>query len=953
MNLRTVVDMYLASQFFFAIAWFVIYFNSSLLIRFWAGSYVFSSNQVGLKMKKLSFILCAVLSTCFLKTAHSQILWYKYSDNPVIATDSPYAFEPAVLFNNEFNLYQMWFTEHANGNYHIKYAESSDGIDWQILAIPVLSPGEFGTWDDQHVRNSNVFLFNETYYLYYSGSSSDSRFQIGVATSKDGLSWTKYANNPALRFGVASEWDSVQAYNAKVFYDFSASNYKMLYTGSDGLNYQIGLAESIDGFNWVKYSENPVISPGPKISWDEYRIWTSSNIFQTDTGFTMLYTGVNESNQTNSPIGMVYSNNGYDWTKYETNPILLPGSSGEWDDEGLGNSCVLQEEQIFKLWYSGHSRPTSEWRIGLAQSVNPDSIHAALEFDGIDDVVTVPDVNGSLDLNDFTLEAWIIRYQMDTQDVIIHKGASGEDEAVNTNYGLYVAADNRAHVVWESPDGHNYHLAGASTLKVNTWYHLAGVRSSEENSLQIYVNGQLESYAILQTDDRPNTQDAPLTLGYNGIGFPVADFHAGVIDEPRVWNVARSEAQINSTINRTLNGAEPGLVGYWPLDAIYGQAVIDKSIYKNDGFLGNSVESDPADPLWILSDQPFFEPIPNDSSSIALAFDGMDDVVTIQEAGTSLDLNDFTVEAWINRSSQNTYDVIAAKGAYGETKDVNTNFAIDISDANVARVVWENEASENYELVGQTTIQAGRWYHIAGVRSAVENQLLLYVNGKIDGQVTTLGKPNTQNVPLLIGFNGVGFPADHHFSGLIDEVRIWRIPRSQEQLQMYKNTILSPNLPGLVGYWRFDEGDGQYVYDLTDNGNNGLLGDSPSLELSDPKWRHSNAPLTDSIAVAVRSELSDGQNPSGFVLYPSSPNPFNPETVISYMLPVASEVELTVFDRLGRQVAVLVQSKQNPGEYRMRWNGKNDNGSSMPSGIYLYRLRAGDFLQTHKMTLVR
>lgn len=73
MNLRTVVDMYLASQFFFAIAWFVIYFNSSLLIRFWAGSYVFSSNQVGLKMKN-----CPSFFAQFYQLAFSKLLILRF-----------------------------------------------------------------------------------------------------------------------------------------------------------------------------------------------------------------------------------------------------------------------------------------------------------------------------------------------------------------------------------------------------------------------------------------------------------------------------------------------------------------------------------------------------------------------------------------------------------------------------------------------------------------------------------------------------------------------------------------------------------------------------------------------------------------------------------------------------------------------------------------------------------
>jgi DNA-binding beta-propeller fold protein YncE len=85
----------------------------------------------------------------------------------------------------------------------------------------------------------------------------------------------------------------------------------------------------------------------------------------------------------------------------------------------------------------------------------------------------------------------------------------------------------------------------------------------------------------------------------------------------------------------------------------------------------------------------------------------------------------------------------------------------------------------------------------------------------------------------------------------------------------------------------------------------------------------------------------------------NSPNPFNPSTTISYLLPKNCEVRLEVFDVAGRRIAVLVDAKQDAGGHAVSWNGKNFNGSVAGSGIYFYRLTAGKESVTRKMILLR
>jgi hypothetical protein len=88
--------------------------------------------------------------------------------------------------------------------------------------------------------------------------------------------------------------------------------------------------------------------------------------------------------------------------------------------------------------------------------------------------------------------------------------------------------------------------------------------------------------------------------------------------------------------------------------------------------------------------------------------------------------------------------------------------------------------------------------------------------------------------------------------------------------------------------------------------------------------------------------------PRDFALQQNYPNPFNPSTVIVYELPTVSDVVLTVYDMLGREIATLVRQRQAAGRYRATFNAQN-----LSSGVYLYRLQAGSFVQTKKMMLLK
>ena len=90
------------------------------------------------------------------------------------------------------------------------------------------------------------------------------------------------------------------------------------------------------------------------------------------------------------------------------------------------------------------------------------------------------------------------------------------------------------------------------------------------------------------------------------------------------------------------------------------------------------------------------------------------------------------------------------------------------------------------------------------------------------------------------------------------------------------------------------------------------------------------------------------QLPKEFSLAQNYPNPFNPETEIAFALPEASKITLTVYNILGQVVEVLIDSELYPGYHSVTWNGEN-----IASGIYFYRITAGEFVETKRMLLLR
>jgi len=230
---------------------------------------------------------------------------------------------------------------------------------------PILSLGKPGEFDDTHVFAPCVAKLNDTYYLWYSGSTgtvAERVFDLGLATSRDGVHFQKYADNPVFRFGddkhsiltatlLRSPDGNVLREDGKLRMWFSSTHF----AGGTG-HHALYEASSKDGINWIKPSPpllDHVYAPTILKEGDLYRMW---------------YTDVSGSPWV---MRLATSADGRQW---KVHPELVLKPEAEWEQTNLFYPCVLKADGVYLMWYGSY---WSAWKnttaIGLAASL--DGIH--------------------------------------------------------------------------------------------------------------------------------------------------------------------------------------------------------------------------------------------------------------------------------------------------------------------------------------------------------------------------------------------------------------------------------------------------------------------------------------------------------------------------------------------------------------------------------------------------
>ena len=226
--------------------------------------------------------------------------WTRVSEDPIFTVqDVPLDGTGAlmltglVLPDGTWVLYYHTFTSNSSQGFIGRAtAPAPEGL-WTFDEEPALSPGSSGEWDDTQVMRVNVLPTDDGYIMYYAGVNFAGS-QIGMATSEDGIEWTKY-DDPSTTEAPYSESDPILA----PFFDWEGSwlgrpevvqtndGFVMLYEG--GGNSQTGLAISDDGINFARYQQNPIITQDNMV--ENYAFFQGAFIHQDDTYYYLIEAG--------------------------------------------------------------------------------------------------------------------------------------------------------------------------------------------------------------------------------------------------------------------------------------------------------------------------------------------------------------------------------------------------------------------------------------------------------------------------------------------------------------------------------------------------------------------------------------------------------------------------------------------------------------------------------------
>jgi hypothetical protein len=223
-----------------------------------------------------------------------------------------------------------------------------------------------------------------------------------------------------------------------------------------------------------------------------------------------------------------------------------------------------------------------------------------LAFDDLDDFVRVPR-SPALEPQEITLEMWArLDGLQDWNSRLLRKGEFAAyfltaDTDLDRRMQILVT-QNQPGVLVTAKDTQTH------DAYVGTWHHFLGIYTADR--AEFWVDGRQR--ASKSHTLGPLTHD-PLIDLYIGAGLPVTmpnEYFGGRIDEVRIWNYARTPAEIAATWNRTASGNEAGLVARWSFDEGSGQVAHDSTAFAHHGQLGATSGPESSDPLWLDSDAP-------------------------------------------------------------------------------------------------------------------------------------------------------------------------------------------------------------------------------------------------------------------------------------------------------------------------------------------------------------
>ena len=892
-------------------------------------------------MKSFFFKLFLLITFLFLSSGDllAQYTWTKYPGNPVLSgsgnnTWDKHVFGACVFFNADSNRYEMFYSG-SNGPetgwhpYKVGVAYSNDKINWTKYGNPVLAPTP-GSWDSTSILFGCLIHENGMYKMWYDATGSINR--IGYATSPDGLTWTKHPT-PVLSSGTA-EWESNGVAAPIVLKE--TGGYVMYYTGVDlnGTWNSIGRAVSPDGINWQRDTvHNPVLSPGS--GWERWVF--ASSVVKVNGKYFMYYTGTQKAG------GLAISTDGgLTFQKYLGNPVLSLSSSG-WDNNYIETGWVILEDSVFNMWYSG-SNTTGEylWKIGLATSplltnmLNAGTYTVGNGGDFIDinsafEALQTHFITGpvTLELIDNTYTAPSDSFGFKLTGPIAGAGPNSRvtiKPAVNKNVTIEGSGRNVITFLNTSyVDLNGVSITEATTLTIHALQNSQFDKNTGVSFLDNSDNNSIKNLIIFADDYQRISSGIFISSGTNTHSAP----DNNIIENNFIKKagVAILLDSYSSTIKATGNIIRGNNIGS-----------------ETDSLISWGIQSQGTAVTRIENNH-----VQNIRYSIHYESPGIDSYC---DNGCKIRNNVVhNIDSRNARDGGFGIEVSGDIGNPGNNNWVYNNMVYDIkaSSNRVAGIqLWyTNNSKIYYNSVylwgnGSGNSNGSAALYISHSSTNVEAKNNILVNTRDESPYCASAIYDYSSANIISNYNNLFYEASQYNclvrAGSMDYNTLaeWQATGKDLNSVIEMPHFISPYLHVDETIATYLEGHGTRIIGL------GLDFDGNTRHATTPDI---GADEFNGIAVGVDDEEI---LPTEFALEQNYPNPFNPGTKISWQSPVGSQQTIKVFDVLGNEIATLVDEYKPAGRYEVEFNA-----STLPSGVYFYQLKAGEYTAVKKMLLLK
>ena len=442
--------------------------------------------------------------------------------------------------------------------------------------------------------------------------------------------------------------------------------------------------------------------------------------------------------------------------------------------------------------------------------------------------------------NTMTMEAWV--YANGSQSTYTGLIMTRKDASYAS--GLNFSTTNTLGYIW---NGAYWGWTGGLQITPNTWFHVALV--IEPTKATIYLNG----VPTVNTGANASVTFTDITQLCTDMG---GRFFNGQMKEVRIWNAARTQAQIQAGMYGIVPTSSANLLAFYKLDEGTGTSVNDASAHYAAGSLVGA-------PSWVTATSPFtnssflWSPGSATTNSISATTTGnytvavtnangcattaaattvtVDPVVVLADnaqpncLGNGLNFNGinnsvtatsttlgnfgasaFTVELWVKTSSTNNQNLINKRASCNNTSMWN----IKLQGGVPLLEMIENTSGTNFfALYANKAINDGTWHHIACTRSATGGIAKIYIDGVLSSTATGAIANISTTASLQIGTSVCNASNDgtNYFRGTLDEIRLWTVERSAVQMAASMNTALIGTETGLGAYYDCNQGTSEGV----------------------------------------------------------------------------------------------------------------------------------------------